>query len=273
MGTMASLTTDQPRRDLTGKVALVVGAGPGVGRACALAFARDGANVAVSARRSEPLSQLATEVAAETGRRVEPIVSDLADVASLVSLVDETVTRLGGVDALVTVATAGGGQFPIDEVDWDVWLRAFKVNVIGTLEVSRCAARSMMRRGGGSIVHISTFGTHSLPPGQSAYTSTKEAAMTASKTLAKEVGRHNVRVNVVSPGYITGEPFDELVRAVADRSGKTVEEASAGLAKTAALRRHVSPDDIAEAVLFLCSDRAYGITGVELPVTAGQHPL
>ena len=270
MGTGAD---DRPRRDLAGKVALVVGAGPGVGRASALAFARDGADVVVSARRIEPLTKLAEEVAAETGRRVVPIVSDLADLASLVNLVDETVARFGGVDALVTVATVGGGVFPIDGVDWDLWLRAFQVNVIGTLEVSRCAARSMVTRGGGSIVHISTFGTHSLPTGQAAYTATKEAVMTASKTLAKELGRYNVRVNVVSPGYITGEPLDELFQGVADRSGKTPEDVSAGFAKTAALRRHVSPEDIAEAVLFLCSDRAYGVTGVELPVTAGQHPL
>jgi 3-oxoacyl-[acyl-carrier protein] reductase len=270
---MSSVTDDPPVRDLTGKVAMVVGAGPGVGRASALAFARDGADVVVSARRSDPLEELARDVRAQTGRRVEPIVSDLADPASLVRLVDEVTARLGGVDALVTVATAGGGQFPVDGVDWDLWRRAFEVNVVGTLEVSRCAARSMVGRGGGAIVHISTFGTHSLPPGQGAYTATKEAAMTASKTLAKELGRHGVRVNVVSPGYITGEPFDALVRGVAERTGQAVDEVSAGLAKTAALRRHVSPEDIAEAVLFLCSGRAHGITGIELPVTAGQHPL
>ena len=73
----------------------------------------------------------------QTGRRVEPIVADLSDLDSLVALVDEAVARLGGVDALVTVATAGGGQIPIDEADWDMWRHAFQVNVIGTMEVSR----------------------------------------------------------------------------------------------------------------------------------------
>src|SRR5689334_4149226 len=122
-------TANDVRRDLTGKVALVVGAGPGLGRASALAFARDGADVVVSARRAEPLAELAAEIAAETGRRVEPVVSDLSDLDSLVALVDRSVEVMGGIDALVTVATAGGGQIPIDDADWDMWRHAFQVNV------------------------------------------------------------------------------------------------------------------------------------------------
>ena len=261
------------RRDLTGKVAMVVGAGPGLGKACALAFARDGADVVVSARRREPLTELAVEIATETGRRVEPIVSDLADPSSLQRLVDEAVGLLGGVDALVTVATAGGGQITIDDADWDMWRHAFEVNVVGTMEVSRRAARSMATRGGGSIVHVSSFSTHSIPARHAAYTSTKAAAVTASKTMAKELGPQGTRVNVVTPGYITGEPLDQMFGLVASRTGETPDAVSTRMAQTAALRRHVDPEDIAEAVLFLCSERGRGVTGVEIPVTAGQHPL
>jgi NAD(P)-dependent dehydrogenase (short-subunit alcohol dehydrogenase family) len=180
---------------------------------------------------------------------------------------------MGGIDVLVCVATAGGGQIPMDEVDWEVWQRAWQVNVLGTFEVSRLAARSMAERGGGAIVHTGTFGTHSLPARQAAYTSTKQAALSASKTLAKEVGPKGVRVNTVTPGYTTGDDLDGLFRQVGERTGETLEEVSARMAKTAALRRHVTPEDIAETVLFLCSDRGKGITGVEIPVTAGQHPL
>ncbi len=252
---------------------MVVGAGPGVGRACALAFARDGADVVVSARRGEPLADLAAEIAAQTGRRLEPIVSDLADPDSLANLVEQAVERLGGVDALVTVATAGGGQIAIDDADWAVWRQAFEVNVVGTMEVSRCAARSMASRGGGSIVHVSSFSTHSIPARHAAYTATKSAAVTASKTMAKELGPQGTRVNVVTPGYITGGPLDEMFELVAGRTGESADTVSARMARTAALRRHVDPEDIAEAVLFLCSERGRGVTGVEVPVTAGQHPL
>jgi NAD(P)-dependent dehydrogenase (short-subunit alcohol dehydrogenase family) len=254
-------------------VAVVVGAGPGIGRACALAFARGGADVVVAARRREPLELLAASVEAETGRTVVAVVADMGDVASCTALVDATVARFGRLDSLVTVATAGGGRTPLDRADWADWRRAFEVNVIGAMEVSRAAGRVMAARGDGAIVHIGTFGTHSLPPHQAAYTSTKLAALAASKTLAKELGRSGVRVNVVTPGYTTGENLDTLFGSVADRTGETLAEVSERFAATAALRRHVDPEDIAATVAFLCSPGGRGITGVEIPVTAGQHPL
>lgn len=257
--------------ELDGKVAVVVGAGPGIGRACALAFAEAGADVVVAARREGPLRAMADELAAATGRAVEPVVTDLGEIASCRALVDAAVARFGGVDVLVNVATLGGGHAPIDEADWDVWVRAFQVNVLGTLEVSRMAARSMTSRGGGSIVQVSTFGTFARPVFQAGYTSTKLAMVNASLTLAKELGRHNVRVNIVTPGYTTGPNLDTLFEGVAQRTGESVEEVSTRLARTASLRRHVDPEDIAEAVLFLSSDRARNITGVEIPVTAGQN--
>lgn len=259
--------------EMAGRVALVVGAGPGIGRACALALGGAGSDVVVAARRAQPLTDLAAEVARTTGRAVEPIVADLADPSSCAAAVSRSVERFGGLDVLVTVAAAGGGGTDVDRADWDDWRHAFEVNVIGTLEASRCAARSMAARGGGAIVHVGTFGTRTLPARQAAYTATKQAMLAASRTLARELGSDGVRVNAVSPGYTTGDNLDALVAAVAARTGQSPSDVSAGLARTAALGRHVDPDDIAEAVLFLCSDRARSITGVELPVTAGQPPL
>ena len=256
--------------ELDGKVALVVGAGPGVGRACATAFAREGAAVVVGARRREPLAALAADVAAGTGARVVPVEVDLADRASCGRFVEQAIADCGGVDVLVNVATSGGGG-RIDDGDWDQWQRAFDVNVVGTLEVSRLAARSMAGRGGGAIVQIGTHGSHTTPPGLGAYAATKQAMMTASWTLAKELGPSGVRVNVVTPGYITGEGLDGIIATRSARTGRSADEVSSELASTAALRRHVDPDDVAEAVLFLSTSRSRTITGVELPVTAGQR--
>ena len=107
-------------------------------------------------------------------------------------------------------------------------------------------------------------------PRQSAYSSTKSAMAVASFTMAKEVGRDGVRVNIVSPGYINGPPLESMFAGIGERSGMTTEAASQRAANAAALRRHVDPDDIAEAVAFLASPRARNITGVELRVDAGQ---
>jgi NAD(P)-dependent dehydrogenase (short-subunit alcohol dehydrogenase family) len=256
---------------LDGRVAIVAGAGPGIGRACASALRRAGAHVAVAARDAARLDGLAQELAAEPGGGVVvPVACDVGDLESCRHLVDEVLDRLGRIDVLVNVATFGGGYAPIAEADWESWRRAFEVNVVGTLELSRLAAAAMGAHGGGSIVQVGTFGTHGLPTGRARYTATKQAMVTASMTLAKELGPVGVRVNVVTPGFTAGPPLDAMMESIADHSGESVEDVSRRLAGGAALRRHVDPGDVADAVVFLAGPGARNITGVELPVTAGR---
>jgi NAD(P)-dependent dehydrogenase (short-subunit alcohol dehydrogenase family) len=259
-----------PTHELDGMVALVVGAGEGIGRSCALAYARAGADVVVAARRREPLEALAAEVATQTGRTVVPVPTDISDLAACRSLVDRTVDELGSVDAVVNVATTSGGRGQIVDLNLDTYLHAFQLNVLGTLEVSRTAAQHMRDRGGGAIVQISTLGVHARGEAQAAYTSTKAAMISASFTMAKEVGPFGVRVNVVTPGYTTGANLDAMFANIAAATGRDPVVVSERAAQAAALRRHVDPDDIAEAVLFLSSPRSRCITGVELRVDAGQ---
>ena len=234
-------------------------------------LAEDGADVVVAARRAEPLAALADEVATETGRRVVPVLADLADLESCRTLVGEVVDELGRLDALVNVATMGGGRAPVSDIDWEEYRQAFEVNVVGTLEVARRAAAEMREQGsGGSIVQVSTIGVHVRQQKMTVYTSTKLAATQALLIMAKEVGPDGVRVNVVTPGHTTGPNLDRLFASIAQRTGRPLDEVIAQASSTAPLRRHVDPDDIAHAVAFLSSDRARNITGVEIPVDAGQ---
>ena len=252
-------------------VAIVVGAGEGIGRACALRLAEGGADVVVAARREAPLRALAESLAAETGRRVLPIPMDLARVEQCTGLVERAVEELGRVDSVVNVATAGSARAPVEKSDWDDWRQAFEVNVVGTLEVSRAAARRMKEQGGGgSIVQIGSIGLQVLRRSLGSYTSTKSAMIVASRTLAREMGPHGVRVNVVTPGYVTGPPLTANFQALADRTGQELDAVVRQAASTAALRRHVDPEDIAAVVQFLCSDAGRNVTGVEIPVDAGQ---
>ncbi|HEY7138160.1 MAG TPA: SDR family oxidoreductase [Acidimicrobiia bacterium] len=260
--------SDTVPRTLAGKVAIVSGAGEGIGRSCALAFARDGADVALGARRPEQLERVADEVRA-LGRRALTVPTDVAEPAQCRELVSRTVAELGRVDAVVNVAALSDAHTTVEDTDWEVFRRVFEVNVIGTLEVSRAAIGPMRAAGGGSIVQISSTAMRSRPAKQAPYASTKSALVVASQVLAREAGPDNVRVNVVVPGYVTGPHLDALFATMAERRGQTVEEIFAEAASLTALGRIPSPDDVAEAVLFLASGRGAGITGVTLDVNAG----
>jgi NAD(P)-dependent dehydrogenase (short-subunit alcohol dehydrogenase family) len=235
-----------------------------------MGFAAGGAEVVVAARRPEPLQTLADEVVDAHGRRAIAVPCDVSSVEECRALVDKTVAELGRVDAVVNVATVGGGQYRIDELDLDLYRKAFELNVLGVLEISRSAARHMRAQGGGAIVQISSLAATVMQPNMSVYSSTKRAMMVASFTMAKEFGRHNVRVNIVSPGYTTGDDLDAMWERIAEQTGESAEAVSAKAASGAALRRHVDPADIANAVVFLASDAARNITGVEIRVDAGQ---
>jgi NAD(P)-dependent dehydrogenase (short-subunit alcohol dehydrogenase family) len=257
---------------LRGMTAVVAGAGPGIGRACAAALRQEGADVVVAARDAARLEAMASEMLAAVppGPQLLPLAFDFADLHSCQTLMEETLDRFGRIDVLVNVATAGGETSAIAEGEWELWRRAFEVNVLGTMELSRLAAQAMRTNPGGSIVQIGTIGTRALPPGRSSYTATKSAMVAASLTMAKEYGRSHVRVNVVTPGFVTGAPLTAMVESIAGRTGESADEVSARMAADAWLLRHVDPADVAAAVVFLAGPGARNITGIELPVTAGR---
>ena len=256
-------------RTLKGGVAIVCGAGDGIGRSCALAFARDGADVALGARSVDRLERIAGEVR-DLGRRAIGVATDITDMTQCRNLVEHTVAELGRVDAVVNVATAADVHTTVEDTDWEEFRRHFETNVLGVLEVSRAAASAMRASGGGAIVQISTGAIRAMPARRGPYTATKQALVTASQVMAREVGRDGIRVNVVAPGYVTGETLDRLFAADAARRDRPVHEVVAEAAAQSALKRLVDPDDVAEAVLFLASGRSAGITGVILDVNAGS---
>ncbi|MDE0699498.1 MAG: SDR family oxidoreductase [Acidimicrobiaceae bacterium] len=256
---------------LENAAALVVGAGQGIGRSVALALASEGADVTLAARRAGPLERLAAEVAEASGRRTSAVVADIADPSQGRAAVDATIQEFGRIDVVVNIATYGGGSVSVADLDWDDYLTAVQINVIGTMEICRSAAAHMASLGGGSIINVSALSATTLMADLSRYTSTKGAMESMSKTMAKEVGPSGVRVNIVTPGLTTGEPLSSMFERMAEAQNRTPEEISDGFARQAALRRHVDPDDIAQAVLFLASSRSRNITGQEIQVTAGQH--
>ncbi|MFE3198258.1 SDR family NAD(P)-dependent oxidoreductase [Embleya sp. NPDC059237] len=250
------------------RVAIVAGAGAGIGRASALALARDGADLVLAARRPEPLRELADEIRELTGRRVLAVPTDLADHGACRALVDTAARESGRVDVVVNVATYNpSGR--LEELDPDEFRRAFEINVLGVLAVSRAALPHLRAVGGGSIVQISSEAPRAKLVGLGAYAATKAAMEVASGVLAKEVGPDGIRVNVVVAGYTENAKLAGYIADIAARRAVPESEVRAELTRSSALRRITRPEDIADAVAFLASDRARAITGTVVPVTSG----
>jgi len=255
--------------DLAGRVAIVSGAGPGLGRSVALLLAEAGADVVVAARDAGRVAAVAAEVE-DTGRKALAVRSDITVAADCQALVDATGDRFGRLDVLVNNAFAMGPMAAMLEVGLDGWREAMDVNLFGTMELSLAAARVMAEAGGGSIVMVSSQAMRRSAPRRGAYAASKAALLAATRVLANEVGRVGVRVNSVVPGQIWGPALEQLYGEVAKRRGVTPEEVYHDIAKDTALRRIPTADEVAEAVVFLASDRARGITGQALDVNAGN---
>jgi len=256
-------------RSLAGRVALITGVGPGIGRACAAAMAADGASLVLAARDADRLAAIG-DVLRSTGAPVLAVPTDITRPDQVARLVGEATERFGRLDAVVNVAARAGVPTFVESFDPDEYRRSFEVNVIATLDVTRRALPHLRAAGGGSVVQISALSAHTRLVGLADYTATKAALETASLTLAREVGRDGIRVNVVVPGFTTGEGLDGYLDGLAERRGASRAEVERDLLRSSALRRFVEPDDIAEAVRFLASDRSRAITGQLLHVNAGE---
>ncbi len=251
------------------RVAIVAGVGPGIGRSTALALAGQGYDVAVAARRIEYLDSVVAELEA-LGRRGLAVPTDMGDLEQSRALAEHVAAHFGRIDVVVGSAAKGGPNHTIMNADLGDWQEAWQVNVLGPLELARAAIPHLRAVGGGAIVMVSTLAVRAINIGQGAYAATKSALTVAAQTLAKEVGRDGIRVNIVVPGFVPGANTVTMFARLAERRGTTPQVVMDELAAETALNRHPTPDDIADAIVFLASDRARSITGQTLDVNAGR---
>ncbi len=246
----------EPLFSLAGRVAIVTGAGRGIGHACALMLARAGADVALAARTQTDLDAAAAEIRA-LGRRALAVGTDVNDDAALDSLVARTATGLGAPTLLVNNAGGSGPNDPL-KMDADAFAHALAWNVVPAYALIRKVVPHMRAAGGGAVVNISSVAARYAQKHFSAYGAAKAALNQMTRNLAQDFGPE-VRINAVEPGTIETEALAPYL---------TPERRERMLASTP-LARLGQTDDIAAAVLFLCSPAASWITGKVLGVDGG----
>ena len=254
---------------LDGKVALVSGIGPGMGRDVALLLARHGADVVLGARRTETSEQVAAEVRA-IGRRAEVVALDITDVDACSAAVDRARDALGGLDILVNNAFQDGNRKAFMDAPLEEWRVTMDVNLWGTLQMTKAAVPALIERDGGSIVMVNSMSTHRIEQTYGAYAASKGALETATKTLALELGPHAIRVNGVFPGYIWGDSVEWYFGYLGKKRGITGEDVYAEVAGETALKYLPHSSEIAGSVLFFASDLSKPVTGQSLDVNCGH---
>ena len=206
----------------------------------------------------------------DIGARALAVPTDTGDVAQCRALVERAVEHFDRLDVVVSSAAKGAPNHTIMHADLDDWQQSWLVNVLGPLELFRAAVPHLAVAGDGAIVAVSALAVRAINPGQGAYAATKAALTVAAQTLAREVGVDGIRVNVVVPGFVPGPNTETMFTRMAERRGTTVEAVQEQIAADTALRRLPTPDDIADAIVFLASDRARSITGQTLDVNGGR---
>jgi NAD(P)-dependent dehydrogenase (short-subunit alcohol dehydrogenase family) len=254
---------------LDGRVAIVTGAARGIGRSIAVRLAAAGAEVAVTSRDPSQLDETIGDIAA-LGGKPEPIALELQDSGAADAAVAQAIERFGRLDVLVANSGIGGPTARLWDVGVTDWDETFAVNVRGTFLTIKAAVSRMVAAGmPGSVIVIGSMTGKRPLVNRSPYAASKLALVGMVRTLAEEAGPLGIRANVISPGFVSGDRLDWVIAGQASSRGVAEEEIREEFTNVAPMRRFVSPDDVAEAVVFLASDASAGITGVDLNVTAG----
>jgi len=254
---------------LSGKVCVVSGVGPGLGRQAARALAAHGADLVLAARRQSTLDEVLAEVAG-IGARAITVATNIVDPDACARLMGAAAEEFGGVDVLVNNAFRPDVFQSFEDVDLTVWRKIMDVNVFGSLQMTRAALPFMRRRGGGSVVMVASMVARQPQPGQGGYAISKGALLTATRVLADELGPSNVRVNAVVPGWMAGPSVDIYIDMTSAGRGVPAQEVVDELNARVPLGRIPSDEDVAGSIVFLASDLSSAMTGQALDTNGGE---
>jgi NAD(P)-dependent dehydrogenase (short-subunit alcohol dehydrogenase family) len=255
-------------RELQGRVALVTGAGSGIGRATARLLAAQGARVGLFGRTEDELREIAREIQA-AGGQADVLVGDVTKADEVRARIDELVDRAGGLHAVFANAGVNGVWAPIEELKLEDWQSTIAINLTGTFLTIKLAVPHMRRAGGAIVVCASVNGTRIFSnSGASAYATSKAGQVALAKMLAVELARSRIRVNVICPGAIDTEIEENTERRDLAEVKVPVSYPRGSIPLTG--REPGRAEQVADLVLFLTSDRSSHITGTEVWIDGGQ---
>jgi NAD(P)-dependent dehydrogenase (short-subunit alcohol dehydrogenase family) len=247
---------------LQDRVAIVSGGGTGIGAATARLFAREGAMVVVTGRRPEPLQAVAEEI------RGRAVAGDTADPEHLADAVSVARDAFGGLDIVVANAGLGFGGAAAD-VDDERWERTFDVNVTGAFRLIRAALPSLLERGRGSIVIVSSVSALVSGTEGTAYQASKAALLGLTRSLAVDYGPRGIRANALLPGWVITEMGDRAMESLIGDAATSIEDAYGVVTRHTPLRRAATAEEMASCCLFLASDESSYVTGTTLVADGG----
>jgi NAD(P)-dependent dehydrogenase (short-subunit alcohol dehydrogenase family) len=251
------------------QVAIVTGAGQGIGEQIALRLGREGATVVLADINIAGARKTAEAIAGRGGAPPVVAPTDVADEGQVAALVQAALGPTGRIDILVNNSGIMGPVKNIEDIALDEWRATMAVNLDGMFLCCKHVIPAMKRQGGGSIVNIASV-TGKRPLSQRApYAASKMGVIGLTRTLAAEVGRWKIRVNAVCPGAVTGPRQDQVYAGIMQFTGKSREQVMAERAELSALKTFVDPAQVAGVVAFLCSEDAAMMTGQDVNVSAG----
>lgn len=251
--------------DFSGKVALVTGATSGIGKATALMFARNGAKTVVAGRNKERGKEVVDQITVEGGEGIF-IQTDMEDQVEIKAMIDKTVETYGGLDFAFNNAGISGRPALTHETRLRDFREIIDVNLNSVFLSMKYELQYMMEHGGGNIVNCSSYGgTHGVGA-MSAYTASKHAVIGLTKAAAVEYAKLGVRINAVCPGSVQ----TPLIEALSDVAGEISAGTSEGQAEQPGMNRVGQPNEVAEVVMFLCSEASSFVTGASIAIDGGM---
>jgi len=253
---------------LLNKVAFITGGGRGIGKAIALMFAREGADVSLAARSKVQMEEVAREIRA-MGRKALVNVMDITSVEQVDRAVKRTLEEFGRIDVLVNNSGIAGPTATVHEITPEQWDEVFNVNLRGAFLCCRAIVPVMIKQGRGKIINIASTAAKKPLANRTLYVATKMGLIGFTRALAVELGKFNINVNAICPGPVGGPRIERVIDQVAEKEGVSREVIRQRFLSQSPLNSLISAEDVAKLAVFLASEDSNKMTGQDLNIDAG----